>query len=241
MSPARFGVQILIVLTMLVAVSWPELGQVRAISVWRTNGPVSADRSVAFGVARVVMGDQERAAGQFGFGSAAYAPSFVRDAGDLRRRLTEDTVEGRRRRTIPAAVLALGGRFNAILGRARTALNAPFPGARLLLRNLTTGLVEARATASDAGEFVFLDVLPSGYVVELVDDGGEVIATSESLTIDIGDLLQTTVRGTSAGVLQAMFGSLMDATADAVISAASRDGVTRVMTPERCVSPPCSR
>jgi hypothetical protein len=114
-------------------------------------------------------------------------------------------------------------------------------GAELVLRNLNTGLVEARATADEAGQFVFLDLTPNNYIVELIGAGGEVNATSESLAIDFGDLVQTTVRGTGQGILTALFGPVMEATSNDAVSAASRDGVTRVAAPERCVSPPCSR
>lgn len=235
MTPVRFGVHVLIVLILMFAVSWPELGQVRAVSVWRADGPLSAGR----GAARVAY--RGRSGGRFGLGSAAYTPSTGVGGDALRERLSKDTVEGKRRRAIPEGVLALGGKFNAILGRARTALNSPMPGAVLVLRSLNTGLVEARATANEAGEFLFLDVMPSEYVVELIGADGEVNATSESLLVDVGDLVQTTVRGASQSVLKALFGSVMQGTAHDAVSAASRDGVTQVTAPERCVSPPCNR
>jgi hypothetical protein len=240
MTPARFGAQVLIVLTLMVAVTWPRLADVRAVTVWRSNGAFAASR----GAASPEGSDTPRAgrgAPQFGVGTAAYNPSMGGNASGFRGRLYEDDVEGRRRRPTPAAVLALGGKLNAIVGRARTALNAPMPYARLALRDLKSGLVEARGTANEAGQFVFLDVIPSGYVVELIGATGEVLAASESLVIDIGDLRETTVRGTSEGALKVMFGSMMEATASEAVSAASRDGVTQVTAPDRCVSPPCDR
>jgi hypothetical protein len=240
MSPVRFGVQVLVVLTLMVAVSWPELGRVRAVSVWRVEGPLSETDRARLRETRRGSNRDAHNTGEFGFGSAAYAPSTGTDTSALRRRLSEDAVEGRRRRPIPAGVLALGGKLNAILGSARTALNSPMPGARLVLRNLNTGAVEARATASEAGEFVFLDVMPSAYVVELLGEGGEVNATSGSLTVDVGDLVHTTVRS-SDRALAPLFGSVMHGTADDAVSAASRDGVTQVTAAERCVSPPCNR
>ena len=236
MTPVRFGVHVLIVLILMFAVSWPQLGQVRAVAVWRVDGPLSASR----GPVRATYRPGSNA-GRFGRGPAAYAPSTGVGGNALRERLSTDTVEGKRRRAIPEGVLALGGKFNAILGRARTALNSPMPGALLVLRSLNTGLVEARATANESGEFLFLDVMPSEYVVELLGARGEVNATSESLAIDVGDLVQTTVRGTSQSALKALFGSVMHGTANDAVLAASRDGVTQVTAPERCVSPPCNR
>jgi hypothetical protein len=212
------------------------MGRVRAVSVWRAGGPLSSRPRLAR-VAHRSGGE----AGRPGFGSAEYVPSTGLGGNALRERLSRDTVEGKRRRAIPEGVLALGATFNAIVGRARTALNSPMPGAVLVLRSLTNGLVEARTTANEAGEFLFLDVMPSDYVVELLGPGGEVNATSESLTVDVGDLVQTTVRGTDQSALKALFGSVMEGTANDAVSAASRDGVTQVAAPERCVSPPCNR
>ena len=237
MTPVRLAVQVLLVLTLMLAVSWPELGQVRAGSVWRASGPLSGERSAA----DARDGRRDGAGrGQFGYGSASYAPS-TGGAAALQGRLSENTIEGRRRRPIHPGVLALGGTLNAILGRARTALNSPMPGARLLLRNLDTGNVEARATANEAGEFVFLDVPPGGYIAELLGSTGEVNATSESLSIDLGELVRTTVRATTVGALRTIFGGIMEATANDAVLAGSRDGVTQVAAPERCVSPPCNR
>jgi hypothetical protein len=240
MTPARFGVHVLVVLILMVAVTWPRLGEVRRVSAWRSDGTVDGrrDRTAADASQNGRAGGR---VGEFGVGTAAYHPSLGSDAAGLRRRLDENDVEGRRRRQTPAAVLALGGKLNAILGHARTALNAPMPYARLALRNLTNGVVEARATANESGQFVFLDVFPSGYVVELIGTRGDVVATSETLAIDIGDLRETTVRGTSETALKALFGSMMEATASEAVSAASRDGVTQVTAPDRCVSPPCDR
>jgi hypothetical protein len=236
MSTARFGVQILIVLTLMVVMNWPELGRVRAISVWRH----AAQPSASEGGKQSGSASSRASRGEFGFGSAVYTPSPGSMGGSFRRRLEEDTVETRRRRPTPARVLALGGTLNGIIGVARTAENAPISGARLVLRNLTTGLVEARATADGSGEFVFLDLFPSGYVVELLGSRGDVVGTSASLTIDIGDLIETTVRAPGEGRLEAMFGPVQPTAHDAV-SAASRNGVTQVTAPERCVSPPCGR
>ena len=56
------------------------------------------------------------------------------------------------------AVAALGGKLNALLGFARTSLNAPIPYARVLLRNILTGQVMGRGVANDQGMFSFVDL-----------------------------------------------------------------------------------
>ena len=42
-----------------------------------------------------------------------------------------------------------GGKLNALIGFAKTALNAPIPYARLVLRNIRTGQIVARITADE--------------------------------------------------------------------------------------------
>lgn len=235
MTHARLGVQTAIVLALIALVSWPETGRVRAVSAWRTNGPLVRPRAAARPAS--VGANANRGRGEIGFGSVSYVGSMPGHEPDALRRLYENRVERRHRREIPAAVLALGGTLNGILGRARDARNSPVPFARLLLRSLTTGLVDARAVADGAGEFVFLDVAPSGYIVELVGPDGSVLAVSDAFAIDIGDLRLTTVR---TGGVDALFGNVLWSTVDEAIAAGSRDDVTQVVAPARCVSPPCN-
>ena len=235
MTHARLGVQTTIVLALIALVSWPETGHVRAVSVWRTNGPLVRPRATAGMATGEITRNGGR--GEIGFGSVSYVGSTPGHEPNALRRLYEDRVERRHRREIPAAVLALGGKLNGILGRARDARNSPLPFARLLLRSLTTGLVEARAVADGSGEFVFLDVAPSGYLVELVGADGSVLAVSDAFAIDIGDVRLTSVR--TSGV-DALFGNVLSSTVGEAIAAGSRDDVTQVVAPARCVSPPCN-
>jgi len=234
MTHARFAIQAVVVVALMLLVSWPERGQVPAGTMWRANGPL-ATRRPAIDAARQGAGRK----GQFGPGSISYAGSSPTDEPDALRRLFENDVERRHRRPAPAAVLALGGKLNGIIGRARTALNAPIPNARLVLRSLTTGIVEAWATADGSGEFAFLDVAPSGYIVELTGPNGDVVAVSDAIAIDIGDLRLTSVRAPATGDLQALFGNVLASTADEPVQAAARGGVTQVVASARCVSPPC--
>jgi hypothetical protein len=231
MTRVRFAMQALAVLLLLMLVSVPEEGRLSAVSVWRTQGwgskrtpaPVDARDRRPSGRRRTI-----------GYGSASYSAGSGGTA--LHRKLYDNDIEGKRRFVTPDAVHALGGRINALTGRARTALNAPLPFAQLVLRNAATGALESRAVADENGEFTFLDVLPSGYVVELLGSDGTVVAASELVPMAEGDVRQTTVYAASLETLLAAFGTLAP-TAMEPVAQAMDDGVSRVAQPERTVSP----
>jgi len=84
---------------------------------------------------------------------------------------------------VSAPVAALGGRVNALVGRARTSLNAPIPFARVLLRNVLTGQVILQTTADLYGDFQFLDLDTTAYIVEFARRRRSVVATSTMTTM----------------------------------------------------------
>lgn len=232
MSRARFGVQAAFVLLLILLVSWPGRPGVSGASAWRTDGPFAA--AGRHGAERRFGARSGRF--EIGYGSARLERASAAGTSSLLGKLFGNDVEGRRRYATPASVLALGGQINAIVGSARTALNAAVPYARLVLRNLATGQIEARATADEDGRFTFLDIMPSGYIVELLDAEGAVIATSAFVSVALGDLQETTVRTADGqGVLDA-FGTL-DGTADEPLGAAAGSGVNQVSAPDATISP----
>jgi hypothetical protein len=140
-----------------------------------------------------------------------------------------------RKSSLPDELLALGATINGILGDARTSTNAVIPFARVWLRNVRTGEIEARAVADRSGQFVFLDIRPTGYVVELIDGpDGAAIAASALVSVGLGELRRTTLFvpvGGAAAISGAVAG------APQTIAAAVDTGVSRVGQPERAVSP----
>lgn len=232
MTPARFGLQALIVLALVALVSWPEHRQLRAGAFWH------GVRAVQDG-SGMTAGRREGAAGryQIGYGSASEAVLGPEGASALHRTLLEQDADGSRR-GLPPVVRFLGGRLNAIVGAARTSLDAPMAFARVVLRSLGTGAVEARGVADEHGRFTFLDVVPGGYLVELVDEQGRVIAASGPIVIGVNEVRETVVRPSGRRVLAA-FGGVLTPSAQETMTAAAADSVGRVAAPERCASPPC--
>lgn len=223
MSRARFAVQVVIVLTLVALVSWPELRatQFLASAPFLASGPAS-------------LRDDPRFPAKIGFGTASYvsgptAPGMP----SLDQKLAENVYENRRS-LLPDDLLALGAKINGILGYTRMSTNEAIPFARVWLRNVRTGEIEARAVADRFGKFLFLDIRPTGYVVELIDGpDGTVIAASALVSVGIGELHRTTLFVPVGGP------AMSAATAGALqtINTAVDTGVSRVGQPERAVSP----
>jgi hypothetical protein len=116
-----------------------------------------------------------------------------------------------------------GGRSTSVLGAAWNDDNSPIKGAHLRLRNVLTGSIEATAIANDAGQFTFEKVEGGTYVVELVSDGGRILAVGHPFTIAPGETIATFVRlGTRIPWFQAFFSNA----ATAATSAAASQGIT---------------
>jgi hypothetical protein len=233
MTPARFGFQTMIVLLLVALVSWPEQRQVRAGDFWHALDGSTRRTDVAGALGT------RRGEGRYviGYGTASEMRLGVHAASALHRKLYESDIEGRRR-SVPAALQTLGGKVNGIFGYVRGPRNTPIASAQLLLRNVSTGKVEAPAMADEYGRFAFLDVMPSGYIVELVDSKGAVIGVSDFITVGLNELREATVRASGKAAL-ASFGGALRPAAQQTIEAAASQGVNRVAAPARCASPPC--
>jgi hypothetical protein len=228
MKRAHLGIQAAIVLMMVAFVSWPQfrpvLRPVGAQSVWR-YGPSDAQQALAADAARYsdtgVIRRTSVPVGRPRFTTDLPEPQVgsAQGAGNLGADATWYT---------PQAVAMLGGKLNALVGLARTSLNAPIPYARLLLRNIRTGQVMARTTANEQGQFSFLDLDSSQYIVELVGLDGSVVASSQMVALARGDVMQTEVRSAaSAAAVRATLGNSLAPSMPQVTKVASDGDVTR--------------
>lgn len=131
-----------------------------------------------------------------------------------------------------------GTSSTSIMGAAWRADNTPIPNAKLRLRDVVTGKIQAMAVANGAGQFVFGNIESGSYIVELVSDMGKILAIGHTLTIGPGETVATFVRtGTKVPWFNGFFGNA----SSSVSSAAASTGVTAI-APEAmpCASPPCS-
>jgi len=134
-------------------------------------------------------------------------------------------------------------------GIARTSSNGAVPYAPVRLRDAQTGRVVATTNANETGAFTFGAVKPGYYVVEMLDQAGNVITTSPLITANAGDIVSTLVKlpvhivpggflggATSAGAAAGTTGAGI-ATLAAVVSAAASAGVLAVAATGKPVSP----
>jgi hypothetical protein len=132
---------------------------------------------------------------------------------------------------------AIRVRPTTIEGGAWHANNTPIPQARLRLRSVVTGAVEATTQANEAGEFTFSEIAEGAYLVELVNERGKVLAVSQSFTIAPGETVATFVRlGPKVPWYNGFFGSAaLAVTSTAAVAgvAAMAPGAVTSVSPNR--------
>jgi hypothetical protein len=233
MTRTHFLLQVVAVVAFVVLVSLPQRETVRAVSVWRTNGPLEPKRNESTERIQQVQDEQKKS--RVGYGSLSSTPE-EQSSSRLRQLSQYSADDPRLLPPPPPEAAALGAKTNALIGRARTTLNTPVPYARMVLRNIITGQIEARATADQEGRFSFLDVRTSGYIVELVGADGTVVATSEMVAMKNGDVQQATVRLAATQNVQALFGTVLGATANDTVTAAIENSVRQTVSATACTS-----
>jgi hypothetical protein len=138
---------------------------------------------------------------------------------------------------LPGATV--GARATSILGAAWNSDNTPIPAARVRLRNVLSGRIEATTVANELGQFAFSGVETGSYVVELVSESGKALGIGHTFTVAPGETIATFVRlAAKAPWFSGFFGNA----ASGLASIAASTGVTAV-APEQmaCASPPCSQ
>jgi hypothetical protein len=121
----------------------------------------------------------------------------------------------------------------SVRGVAWNSDNSPLPTAKVRLRNLHTGRVDATAVTTEIGQFTFNGLDSGAYVIELVGDSGSVIAVGQSFRLETGETVATFVR---LPPRQSWFAGAFSNTAAAVVAAASSAGVTAIGSPGPPVS-----
>jgi hypothetical protein len=81
-----------------------------------------------------------------------------------------------------------------IEGNVLDSTGRPMTHVRLRLRDARRGPIVATTTTDDAGLFAFRSLDPGSYIVELVSDDATVMASSQLLYIDAGDVVSAVVK-----------------------------------------------
>ena len=123
---------------------------------------------------------------------------------------------------------------STVIGVAREFDNGPVRGARLLLRNVVTGYVEAIAVANQAGEFTFEGFEAGTYVVELVDADDDVLEVGQVFNVAPGETVATFLKLAEDPSWMAGF---FENSAASALSAAAGAGVIGVVPSGDPISP----
>ena len=124
--------------------------------------------------------------------------------------------------------------ITTVIGWAREADNAPVRRARLQLRNVVTGYIEATAVADDSGEFSFEGFEGGTYVVELVDAGDDVLGVGQVFNVAPGETAATFLKLAEKPSFVTGF---FQNTAQSALSAAAGAGVVGVVPTGDPISP----
>ena len=133
----------------------------------------------------------------------------------------------------PIGPASSDARATTILGSAWTADNAPIGHARLRLRNVITGRIEAVTVADDLGQFTFPSAEPGSYLVELVNETDRVQVAGHVFTIAQGETVATFVRLTTK---VPWFTTFFTNSVAAISSTAASEGITALAPVARPVS-----
>src|SRR5260221_9452910 len=125
------------------------------------------------------------------------------------------------------------GGSTSVIGSAWRVDNTPIPGARVQLRNLVSGRLEAIAVADQAGQFTFSRIEGGTYVVELLGENGKIVTVGHAFVIAPGETVATFVR---LGTKVPWFAGFFSNAASAVASTAAGQGITAIAPVQLCES-----
>ena|SRR5829696_5455091 len=130
---------------------------------------------------------------------------------------------GRPPARVGAKAAATGG--TSVLGVAWKVDNTPIASARLRLRNLVTGKVEATTVGDAIGQFTFDGIEGGTYVVELLGENGKIATVGHAFVIAPGETVATFVR---LGTKVPWFSGFFNNAASAITSSAASQGITAI-------------
>jgi hypothetical protein len=128
----------------------------------------------------------------------------------------------------PRPVLLPGTRpdvLTTIQGNALDSTNGPMPNVVVRLRDARLGRIVDTATTDPTGLFTFHAVDPGSYIVEMLGEDGTVLASSQLLNVDAGEVISAIVK---LPFRLPPFGGLLGHSlpaAAAVVAAAATSGV----------------
>jgi hypothetical protein len=129
-----------------------------------------------------------------------------------------------------AVVATAAPQNGTISGTAKDANSAILSGVKVQLRNADTGMLVSSTQSGADGTFQFANIPAGNYIVEIVDNNGNVVGVSPAMTLGAGQTLTgMTVASTAAGIAAAGgggFGAFFGSTAGILTGLAVLGAVT---------------
>lgn len=125
----------------------------------------------------------------------------------------------------PVRGVGLTSRAATVVGTVVNGDDKPVPAARLRLRVVTSGRIVMTTHGNQQGEFRFGGVPRGSYLVEFIDDAGNIAGVSQTFSVDAGETLSTIVRLTTR---RPWYSGFFSNAAVAAVSSAAALGVTAV-------------
>lgn len=132
---------------------------------------------------------------------------------------------------------ALNSPQAAITGTIVTPMGQPIVNATVHARNLLTGQISASVKTTVSGDFAITNLPTGSYVLEIVDDVGQVIGTSPFIAAAAGATVTAAAITATSGALSAvstvtgLAAALTTTAVESVKFAAAAAGVAGVVTP----------
>ena len=133
-----------------------------------------------------------------------------------------------------------------ISGRVLDSGGDPLANTTVRARNLLSGQIDGSTATASAGQFS-MNVNPGSYLLEVVDDGGQIVGTSSFISATAGTAITAGTVTATTGALGAatttagLVSTLGSTAARSVTYAAAAAGVAGVVTPAEVVTASPSR
>lgn len=123
-----------------------------------------------------------------------------------------------------------------ISGTVTSPMGQPLANSIVQARNLLTGAIGGTTRSALNGDFAISNLPPGSYVLEIIDDGGQIIGTSPFIAAAAGTVAAATVTATSGALsavstVTSLAATLTTTAAESVKFAAAAAGVAGVVAP----------
>jgi len=134
------------------------------------------------------------------------------------------------RSTAPRRLAARNTSLTTIQGNALDSTNGNLPNALVRLRDARFGRIVDTELTDKSGLFTFRTLDPGSYIVEVIGNDSSVLAASEILNIEAGEIVSAIVQlPFAAPTFTALIGTNTLATATAIVTEAAATGVVAVI------------